>query len=509
MNVLRRGSVLVLLSSLVAAAFGCYERTNRPLDCADGGCADSGTETGEWCTFAELSGAPIRRADVLFVVDNTGSMAEEQEVLSRQVELMIEQLIDPIGSGPGTAPPVDDLHIGVVSTDMGTHGHVIMTCDNSIDGDNGVLQNVGQLEGCQPAYSAPDCTRAECPWLSHSPEWPDVGDDPSNPPIWEDFGCISILGTGGCGFEQQLESAYIALVRQTGAGRVNEGFLRDDAVLAVVFVTDEDDCSTPNGEMFNPENDTYGHLNVRCATNPDELHPLSRYYDGFRDLRAGNEDLVVVAGIVGVPIDGSWNPGDPIERLREMQVVNPANPHEMLPSCQTGMGLAWPPVRIAELTYMFGENGVLASICQGDWTGAFTAITHAIQRRLDGSCVARDVGSVDAERCRLIETLPDERPCAHPADVPTAERTRGWHVDLGLDEAGRRRCEVLPADYDDDGCPDGSCDCASWRFSGCLQGWFHIPDAPPCETGRLQLTSPEIIGAESRAHFECHAESCR
>ena len=423
MNVLRGGSVLVLVSSLLAAVPGCYERTERQLDCTDGGCGDGGVETGEWCTFAELSGAPINRADILFVVDNTGSMAEEQEVLSRQIVLMIQELIGPSGGGPDTPPPVDDLHIGVVSTDMGTHGHVIMTCDNPVDGDNGVLQNVGRSSRCQTSYSAPDCSRAECPWLSHSPEWPDDGSDPSNPPIWQDFGCIATLGTGGCGFEQQLESAYIALVRQTGRGRPNEGFLRDDAVLAVVFVTDEDDCSTPNGEMFNPENVEYGNLNVRCAINPNELYPLTRYYNGFRDLRAGNEDLVVVAGIVGVPIDGSWNPGDPIDRLREMQQVNPANPHEMLPSCETGMGLAWPPVRVAELTYMFGENGVLASICQGDWTSAFSAITRAIQRRLGGSCMSRDVGSVNHDRCRLIETLPDDRPCPHPSDVPTVDRT--------------------------------------------------------------------------------------
>ena len=39
---------------------------------------------------------------------------------------------------------------------------------------------------------------------------PDDGRDPSNLPIWQDFGCIATLGTGGCGFEQPPESSLAA-----------------------------------------------------------------------------------------------------------------------------------------------------------------------------------------------------------------------------------------------------------------------------------------------------------
>jgi len=483
---------------LLLSAAGCYQRTDIGPDCADSGC-DGGAHERR-CTYAELSGTPTSRVDILFVVDNSGSMQEEQQVLAEQFELGIRTLL----SGPFL---IDDLHIGVISTDMGTHGHRIMTCQPAIGGDDGVLWNEGHLEGCQPEYSAPECLLDECPWLAHSPEWPDDGSTSSNPPLWEDFACVAILGTRGCGFEQTLESAFVALGRQAEPGGANEGFLRDDSLFVVVFLTDEDDCSTPSEDIFDPDQDELGPMNTRCAMNPDELYPIDRYHDGLLDLRPGREDTIVVAGILGIPIDGTWNPGDSIERLAELQQPNPENPNELLPTCMTGMGLAFPPVRIAELIYRFGFNGWLTSICQSDWTMLFGSLEWTIGQLHVGSCLAREAVDVNHERCRLVETLSDDRPCPQPADVPNADRASGWHVDVGL-ESGRRQCEVLTTDYDDDGRPDGPSDCAEDDLERCLQGWYYSRNHPPCLRGRLMLTSPEILAEDSEARFECQADSC-
>ena len=62
------------------------------------------------------------------------------------------------------------------------------------------------------------------------------------------FTCIAAVGDSGCGFEQPLAS----VVRALGAdGRPappeNQGFLRPDALLFIVLLTDEDDCSVPAG----------------------------------------------------------------------------------------------------------------------------------------------------------------------------------------------------------------------------------------------------------------------
>ena len=96
-----------------------------------------------------------------------------------------------------------------------------------------------------------------------------------------DFACISALGTEGCGFEQQLESVLKALwpkvdpmpevpgknritflgdpngFGQDGQGDgANAGFLRNDrgrSLIAVILVSDEEDCSSARHEALHPD----------------------------------------------------------------------------------------------------------------------------------------------------------------------------------------------------------------------------------------------------------------
>jgi hypothetical protein len=488
---------------------GCLNRDLAP--------SDPHTQSG---VYEEINQVGMTKVDLLFVVDNSNSMMDEQEILSRQIVLMVEELIHPTDRGPETPPPVEDLHIGIVTSDMGTHGHSVMTCQNPMNGDNGVLQNHdrGILEGCQATYGAADCDRGDCPWLSHSIEMPDDGSDPANPPIWDDFACIATLGTGGCGFEQQLESALVALTSQADDERPNHGFLRDDSVLAVIFVTDEDDCSTGNSEMFNTSRDDFGPPNTRCAFNPAQLYDIDRYYEGLISLRSHLDNplnSIVVAAITGIPVDGSWNPGDPIEDLAALVQVNPTNPNELVPSCTTDNGLAYPPVRIVDLVYRFGNNGVLASICQSDWSAALEAITNKIQPMLIGRCMRRQLASTDSDVCRVVETLATDVACPALADQQDGTRTGGWHLDLGLDEDGRRQCEILPADYDGDACPDGISreDCMAERFgpgTAALQGWFYQPsvDDERCPYGQVRFTDADITSDMSDIRFECLTALC-
>jgi hypothetical protein len=350
-----------------------------PEECDEGVCSHWLGADADADADTDVDADLPNEVDVLFVVDNSNSMGEEQSVLAAEMEVLTRELLAP--SGPGI-PAVEDLHVGVVTTDMGTRGHEIQTCSDPIYGDDGVLQNTGRIAGCDERYDAADCTRDECPWLLHSEDRPDDGSVEGDPPIWEDFRCIATLGTDGCGFEQQLEASYAALVIQTGRGMPNEGFLREGSVLVVIYVTDEDDCSTDNADLFDPSRDDLGALNVRCALHPEELRPVSRYRDAFVDLRDGDADRVVVAAITGVPIDGSWSVGDPVEWLRYMVMTDPENPNELVPSCTTMMGVAFPPVRIVELVYSFGTNGVLASICEPDWSLAMLRIARRIQEKL-------------------------------------------------------------------------------------------------------------------------------
>jgi hypothetical protein len=66
--------------------------------------------------------------------------------------------------------------------------------------------------------------------------------------------------------------------------------------------------------------------------------------------------------IAGVPVDGSWNPDEPIDRLRDMNRVDPSDANKLVSTCDTGMGFATAPLRFAELVSSFGRNGSLESL---------------------------------------------------------------------------------------------------------------------------------------------------
>jgi hypothetical protein len=184
--------------------------------------------------------------------------------------------------------------------------------------------------------------------------------------------------------------------------------------VAVIFVTDEDDCSAPDASFYDPEDDTYGVANVRCAMAHDQLYPVERYIDGLMSLRPDNPDLVVVAAIAGVPVDGSWNAGDPLAELAALRRLEPGSETNLVPSCETAMGVAHPPVRLAEVVYAFGNNGILESVCREDWTSALQAITRKIQVKLVGRCFNRELPAPMLESCRAVEVLSDDRPCPSP-----------------------------------------------------------------------------------------------
>jgi hypothetical protein len=168
-----------------------------------------------------------RAVDILFVVDDSNSMMEEQASLLANFPVFISVLETVEGGLP-------DVHIGVVSTDVGAGPFAIAGCSGT--GDGGALR-VGDA-ACRPVGAS---------YISDVSDG--AGGRITNYPgtLAEAFSCNAALGISGCGFEQQLESMRRAL---NGSNGGNAGFLRDDAYLAVIFITDEDDCSTRDTQMF-------------------------------------------------------------------------------------------------------------------------------------------------------------------------------------------------------------------------------------------------------------------
>src|SRR5690349_13842 len=73
-------------------------------------------------TRAEIAFAGVDSVDVLFVIDGSPSMREEQAALQRELPAILERFVTGKRLDGIDTTPVRDLHVGVVSADLGTGG---------------------------------------------------------------------------------------------------------------------------------------------------------------------------------------------------------------------------------------------------------------------------------------------------------------------------------------------------------------------------------------------------
>jgi hypothetical protein len=317
----------------------------------------------------ELKDMPVvikRDMDILFVVDNSASMAEEQASLTASFPALIAVLETLEGGLP-------DVHIGVVSSDLGAGPYAIDGCQ---DGDGGALQ-VGD-PACAPAAG----------FISNVTDgYGRVTNYPGT--LAEAFACNASLGTTGCGFEQHLESMRRAL---DGSNPDNAGFLRDDAYLVVVFIADEDDCSTRDPAMFDPLAAELGPLSsFRCFEHGVEcdatgcfpredspfMHGVQEYVDFLKGLK-DDDSLIVVSTIVGAPEPVVVGPGPVLE-----------------PSCQSGSGSAAPAVRLSHFAEQFPNRSSFTSICEEDLSEGLALVGELAKRTLGAPCLDADLVDFD------------------------------------------------------------------------------------------------------------------
>ena len=144
------------------------------------------------------------KVDVLLVVDNSASMADEQVHLRQQFPNIMRALTTGARTpgDPDPFPPLRDLHMAIVSADLGVSGVELAAAGCRADGgDDGRLQHVGHGADCQTSYPA---------FLSFSGSR-SVGPVTDVGQFAQDVLCIGELGTAGCGYEQLLEAPFKAL----------------------------------------------------------------------------------------------------------------------------------------------------------------------------------------------------------------------------------------------------------------------------------------------------------
>ncbi len=239
--------------------------------------------------------------DVLFVIDNSGSMLEEQVKLVKNTGLFVGELaaspnIYRIGIVTTNALDEDIPQQNVLGTDGGRLRMRRATLAELSDPnpDFGLGQDLGLALPCSIGTSS--STR---PYLER-PNDDDADAADQRCRLIKDFmATVASLGIQGSGREAGLDAAWRALDPNGDPDVVsnNTGFLRPDADLAIIFLTDEDDCSYPAAyHASNPP----PWPNETCYTQLANAIDVGTFVDSLASLKADSSGVLKIrAALIG------------------------------------------------------------------------------------------------------------------------------------------------------------------------------------------------------------------
>ena len=324
-----------LVATLASLAIACSGSTEPGLGVAGGAGGAGGAQGTEVPgpsipTPAVDGGDPAAqlaactKVDFVFVIDNSGSMEEEQ----RNLGANFPRFVSAIESFRNRTGQSLDYRIAVTTTGitaditMSIAGIPFPLAINQRGDDGAFLQ------------------RSAC---GMSRRWLERGD--AN--VASSFACIANVGTDGPGFEMPLEASKRALVDRV-ADRSNGSFLRSDALLAVIYLTDEEDCSVPLRSFTAVGDD--------CAPPPAGASTVASYVEMLDSVKGG-----------GTAGRSRW----------ATAVIAGAT------DCESSFGSAEKANRMIEFVRLAGANAVFSSICAGDLAGALTSALAKFQVACD------------------------------------------------------------------------------------------------------------------------------
>jgi len=282
----------------------------------DGMGDDDGMGSGSGSGSGSDMGTPrqCEKMDIVFVVDNSGSMEEEQTNLASNFPMFASLL-----QGYQVNGAALDFRVAVTTTGRTIDYSIDLgggfgTFPQHEDGENGAFQN--------------NCNSSKR-WIDST----DAG-------IGQTLACRANVGTGGPSIEMPMLMSKWSLVDRV-QDNTNSGFIRQDALLAVVMITDEEDASTSQNNFTMDA----------TGTSPTDWNPTDEVM--FLDQLKGNRTRWASAVIAGDG-DCSSNFGSAANAQRLKDFVNLAN----------GQG---------------STQAVFSSICEGNLTNGLKAALDTFQ----------------------------------------------------------------------------------------------------------------------------------
>ncbi len=410
----RRTGLLVRASSAVLA-IGLGLGLMTAASCAPP--ERDGTVETKAVQLAAATTAPARGdLDVLFMIDDSSGMASTQAKLAAQ----IPSFINALESFPSGLP---NIHIAVVSSDLGAASDSMSLTQCSSLGDQGRFR------------VSPSCVSStlegDAAYLS---DVDGVANYTGN--LADVLSCIMPLGETGCIFDQQLGSIARALgIDGSPAPAGNAGFLRSSADLAIIILSNVDDCSArPRVDLYSlnggPDNtgnvlgpmaryrcNEFGHLCLDPSGDPSQLIPppeappvdaqgapsaptltltdcesldtgglltsVSALVSSIKALKADPDNQIFVGAMVAPPMPYTvdWVPPVGGENLREGELWP-----RVEDSCGSSDGSSGQPaVRISQLVQAFGHHGVSTSICSPSYAGLLSGLAAMIGDHLQAA----------------------------------------------------------------------------------------------------------------------------
>ncbi|MFH2011052.1 MAG: hypothetical protein ABI333_30915 [bacterium] len=379
MRVSTRLSFVVVLAALIPACFSVTDFDD--------------IDTSQEETFTLPYVQNLDGFDILFVVDSSGSVAPLMAGIGYRAPDMLESLDVALDGAQSLG---FTLHIGLITPDLGAGAYPITNC--TADGDAGILQTRTSF----------DCSPLEGTHIV-------VVDD-----IVQNMGYVNDLPTAvqclidglgerlaeegsGCGFEQPL--AAVAKALDPVQTPENQSFFRPNAGLAVVLMTDEDDCSAADDSVFDPgATATLGPLSsfrcfewgVVCDEDPrmpgakTNCRPRTAGEGGLLHEPAELADMIfehksrssVVFATVAEPAD-----------FVNVSINQYSEP-QLDPVCvDTGM----PGIRLRSFMEQFGDDGLTDSMCAPELDQLLYQISERMASQAVSRCMPRTPADMDPD----------------------------------------------------------------------------------------------------------------